>query len=303
MVAARWDVVGIGACSVDDVYRLDVFPKAGSPRSKVPVRSHSFGCGGQTATTMAACSAFGLMVKFVGAVGRDDRGELIQRTLNARGVDTSDLRVLDGATSSNVVLVDAAGDRLVLWNRNRHVALPPDSLPADAIRSSRAVHVDDVDVDLAIAAARLARSAGIPVTSDLDHVSARTRELLAHVTVPIFADHVPLELTGLADHEAALRALRQYHPGLLIVTLGERGALALDGDAIHHGPAFPTDPTDTTGAGDVFRAGVIHALLRGIGVPDLLRFANAVAAASCARTGAIDGVPSVADVERVLSGR
>ena len=69
-----------------------------------------------------------------------------------------------------------------------------------------------------------------PVTSDIDRLTDRTPELVAAVTIPIFAEHVPPALTGRADPEAALRALRREHDGLLVVTLGTHGALALDGD-------------------------------------------------------------------------
>ena len=58
---------------------------------------------------------------------------------------------------------------------------------------------------------------------------------------------------------------------------------------------------DTTGAGDVFRAGFIHGLLSKWPLEQTLRFANAAAAVSCTRLGALAGVPSLADVEAMLA--
>jgi len=55
-------------------------------------------------------------------------------------------------------------------------------------------------------------------------------------------------------------------------------------------------PVDTTGAGDVFRGAFIHALLRGDPPRDILRFANAAAALSCTKMGAMSSVPTLADV-------
>ena len=66
-------------------------------------------------------------------------------------------------------------------------------------------------------------------------------------------------------------------------------------------PGFPVTAVDTTGAGDVFRGGLIFALLRGWHTAEALRFANAAAAISCTRLGAIDGVPSLADVEQLIA--
>jgi sugar/nucleoside kinase (ribokinase family) len=76
--------------------------------------------------------------------------------------------------------------------------------------------------------------------------------------------------------------------------------MLLVGDRMYMEPAFETTVVDTTGAGDVFRGGFISALLRGDAPKDILRFANAAAAISCSRGGAITGVPSLAETEPFL---
>ena len=48
-----WDVIGIGATSVDYVYRLPVLPEADGPQAKIRISSHRISCGGQTATALA----------------------------------------------------------------------------------------------------------------------------------------------------------------------------------------------------------------------------------------------------------
>jgi len=60
------------------------------------------------------------------------------------------------------------------------------------------------------------------------------------------------------------------------------------------------EAVDTTGAGDVFRGAFIYALLRGDAPDAILRFANAAAAVSCTRRGAIGGVPSLAEIETMV---
>jgi sugar/nucleoside kinase (ribokinase family) len=85
---------------------------------------------------------------------------------------------------------------------------------------------------------------------------------------------------------------------MLVVTLGSRGALALVGTEVYEAPGFPVTTVDTTGAGDVFRGAFIVALLEGRPPADILRFANAAAAVSCTRHGAIAGVPSLDEIVR-----
>jgi sugar/nucleoside kinase (ribokinase family) len=201
-----------------------------------------------------------------------------------------------------VILVDeTSGDRIVLWDRDDRLMMDDRDLPAEALARARVVHVDDVDQRAAIRAARIARDHGLAVTSDIDRLTDLTRDLVDAVTIPIFAEHVPTGVTGLPDQENALRRLQQPHHRLLCVTLGERGAMVLDGDGLHHAPAFRVKAVDTTGAGDVFRAGVIYALLRGWPTPELLRFATAAAAVSCTRLGALGGIPTLDEVEALIA--
>ena len=158
--------------------------------------------------------------------------------------------------------------------------------------------MDDVDQAAAIRAAWHARSLGLPVTSNLDRLTPRTAELVAAVTVPIFAEGLLPQLTGVEDPEGALRELRRTHDGLLVVTRGHLGAMALDGDRLIDSPGFHVDVRDTTGSGDIFRAGFIYAWLEGWAIDRALRFANAAAALSCTRFGAMDGIP---DLEEALA--
>ena len=297
------DVVGVGANSVDRVYRLPAFPSLEGPASKLRIASHAVTAGGQTATTLCTCAAMGLTTRYVGATGNDDSGRLLRDELSRRNVDITQAVVRDVANAYAVILIDdTQGERVVLWDRDSRLALAPGEVDAAAVADARLLHVDDVDIEASLYAASIAREAGIPITSDIETVSDKTDELITSVTVPIFAEHVLERLAGERDAERALRALRKRHAGMLCVTRGTRGAMLLAGDRLYGEPAFQTTVVDTTGAGDVFRGGFITALLRGDTPEDILRFANAAAAISCSRSGAINGVPSLAETES-LAGR
>jgi sugar/nucleoside kinase (ribokinase family) len=292
---AGWDVVGIGENSVDVVYRLAA-PLA--PGGKVPVTGRRLLPGGQVATTLCACAALGLRSRYVGTFGSDDHARLIRGALEAHGVDTGSALVRAVPNRHAVILVeDGSGERTVLWQRDPALALDAGDLPPDLLAGARLLHVDGTDEAASLAAARAARDAGLHVTTDIDHVSAGTAGLIAAATLPILAEAVPATLTGEPDVERALRALRRRHGGMICVTLGQRGAMLLDEDRLHHVPAFGVAAVDTTGAGDVFRGAMIYSLLRGDPPETMLRFANAAAAISCTREGAIGGVPTLAEVE------
>jgi sugar/nucleoside kinase (ribokinase family) len=293
-----FDVVGIGENSVDLVYRL---PGALAPNTKLAASAYRISCGGQVATTLAACAAFNLRTAYVGTFGNDDNGARVRDALMRARVDTSHALVRAAPNRHAVILVDMRnGDRTVLWHRDPHLVLQTGEIPIDVITSARLLHVDDLDEEASIAAARIAVTAGVRVTSDIDRVTVRTLELLAVSTVPIFSTHVPQALTGESDAERALRKLRSRHAGWLCVTLGSDGAMLLEDDRLHHVHAPRVNAIDTTGAGDIFRAAFIYGLLQSHGPAEILRFATAAAAIGCTREGAMDAVPSVDEVSRVL---
>lgn len=304
MTAMTYDVVGVGANSVDIVYLLPEYPHPDGPVTKVPIAAHRLSPGGQTTTALCACASFGLRASYVGVFGSDDHGRRLRAELAQRGVSTDLSPTRDVPNRFAVILIDERrGERVVLWHRDPDLAMRAGELPADVLAAARLVHVDDEDAAVAIEAARAARAAGVPVTSDLDALSDRARDLVAAVDVPILAEHMPQALTGERRLEDALRALRAPHHRLLCATLGARGALLLDGDRVERVPAFPVDVVDSTGAGDVFRGAFIHALLRGDAPGDVVRFANAAAAIACTRPGAIGGVPAPEEVAALLSGK
>jgi sugar/nucleoside kinase (ribokinase family) len=298
---ARWDVVGLGANAVDFVYRLPASPQPSGNLSKMRISQQTISCGGQMTTALVACARLGLRAKYIGATGTDDNGRRIRAELTHHSVDTSDAVIHDAPNQYAVIMVDeTTGERIVLWDRDERLRLRPQEIPEDALLSARLLHVDDVDQEAAIVAGTMARDAGLVVTSDIDRLTDRTLDLVNAVTIPIFAEHIPTHLTGASDSERALRQLRQDHDGLLCVTLGAEGALALDGDEAVHSPGFKVTAVDTTGAGDVFRAGFIYGTLQGWDTRRTLRFANAAAGLSCTRPGAIGGVPSLEEIERFL---
>ncbi len=297
-----WDVVGLGANSVDYVNLLPGYPQPFGSFAKMRIRAQEILCGGQTATAMATCASLGLRAKYVGVTGTDENGRRVRQAMAERAIDMTDSIIRDAQNQFAVILVDeTTGDRIVLWDRDERLLFREAEIPHAAIASARLLHVDDVDQGAAIEAARRARAAGIPVTSDIDRMTPRTEELVAAVTIPIFAEHVPRELTGVADPEHALRQLRATHDGLLCITLGERGAMALSGDRLIVEPAFKVNAVDTTGAGDVFRGGFIYALLQNWPVDEVVRFANAAAGTSCTRLGALNGVPTLDEAMTLAS--
>jgi sulfofructose kinase len=295
-----FDVVGIGEHSCDEIVRVS---GAVGPNSKIQIVGRQSRHGGQVSTTLATCGSLGLKAAYIGAFGADVTGAAHVLQLEMRGVDITHCvkRRKPVRSRSAVILVNEhTGDRTVLWDRDRQLDLRADEIPEAIIAGARALHVDDTDPAASLLAARVARRAGVPVTSDFDRIDARTTELLAAVSVPILAESMPAALTGERDPERGLRALARPEHQMICVTLGARGAMMLAGGRVYASPAFAVTVVDSTGAGDVFRGAFITAMLRGDNPEQILRFSNAAAAIACTREGALDSVPTLDQIEALL---
>jgi sulfofructose kinase len=295
-------VIGVGENSVDDVLLLSTLPQRGGSLSKVQIRDRRLRCGGQVATALATCASLGLRTMYVGVAGGDAKGRRLREELARRGVDVTHLVERDSENRYAVILVDQnSGERLILSHRTDRLNLRDGELPVEDVGQARLVHVDQTDETAALRAAEAGRRAGSFVTTDIDAVGPRTGELMRLATHAILAEDVARQLTGSVDLEAALGQLRQTLSATLVVTQGAAGASALAEGRFIRADGFRVAVRDTTGAGDVFRGGLIHGILSGEPIDRALCFANAAAAVSCTRVGALDGVPTRREIETLLS--
>lgn len=293
---AAWDVVGVGECSLDEVWML---PGALPARGKVRASHRERLGGGQIATALAACARLDLKVAFAGAVGDDAAGRAVLDGLAAERVDITAVRIVPGVTRSALVLVDVDGERTIVEHTDRKVAL--EAAPVDQIARARLVHLDATQPVVALGSARAARAHGVPVSLDLDHLGPGAPELIALASVCFTSEGVPQALTGEADLQQALCKLQALAPDALVgCTLGARGAAALSGGRLLLSPAFPVEVVDTTACGDTFHAAAIRALLDEKPVGEVLRFANAAAALKCRALGR-RGCPTKAEVDELLA--
>src|SRR5689334_17111657 len=108
---APLDVVGLGECSIDEVWRVDALP---SPDAKIRASERERLAGGQVATAIAAAARLGLRAGYVGAVGDDPEGAEVSRALEEEGAASWLTVVPGGRTRSALVLVDRGGARTVI---------------------------------------------------------------------------------------------------------------------------------------------------------------------------------------------
>ena len=297
----NFDYIGIGFCSNDHLAVLPFIPMD----TKVRMLSHRIMGGGPAANSTAGAASLGKSAAFVGTVGDDADGDMILRDFRAQGVDTSMVKVRPGATSAIAYLwiEEKTGNRSCAWTREGLDELTADEINPEAIASAKVLHVDGHNAAGAIAAAKVAREAGVLVNYDAGTHRDGMEELLGLADLMICSEEFILKLTGLKDAEEAVRQVwAKYRPKVCGATMGVRGSMAFDGKDFVRCPAFKVEKVvDTTGCGDLFHTGFAIRYLETQDLMECQRFGAAVSAIKCrGLSGRPPSAPTRAEVEAFL---
>ena len=292
------DVAVVGSINVDRAVDVPVAPARGATLLGGSVLR---GPGGKGANQSVALARLGRSIAMIGAVGADADGDWMVDTLDAEGVDTRAVARLDDiATGQAFVFVEPDGESTIVVAAGANGALTPGMLDAarETIAGARCVLAQqEVPANVVEHAAELCT--GIFV---LNPAPARplSEALLARVDVLVPNRH---ELAGIAGqpgttdlHALAEMARSVCGPRVVVVTLGEQGALVVEGDEMTHVAAFPVEAVDATAAGDTFCAALVDGMLEGKSTVAAVEWAVRAAALATERPGAMASIPTRAEV-------
>ena len=257
--------------------------------------------GGSAANTAVGAASLGAKVWFVGKVRDDELGRLFTHDLNAVGVRFDTAPATSGpATARSFILVTPDGERTMNTYLGACQTLGPADLDEATLRSARIVYLEGYLWDPADAkeafrsAVGIAHGAGNKVALTLsdsfcvDRYRDEFRGLVRDGSVDIlFANiHELKSLYQTADEQDAISALQQE--GVLgVVTRSAAGALVISRAGIAAVPASPVERVvDTTGAGDLFAAGFLAGISRGLSSRDCARLGGIAAAEVISHIGA-----------------
>jgi len=305
MTRPRVAVLGIFAADV--VSRVERLPRW---HETLLGQGAGLGPGGKGSNQAVAAARLGAEVSFIGKIGADAFGGMAREFYAAEGIDTAHLHVDPLApTGVALILVAARGDNAIVVNPGAAALLTAGELDAavPAIRRAQAFLTQlELPVALAERAIGHARAAGVPVIFNPAPAIPFERRLLAGVDVltPNEAEAealVGFPIDGIEAARRAAAALRGEGVGMVVLTLGERGAFLADAEGEAHVPAVAVSAVvDTTGAGDAFNGALAAAFAERQPMRQAIRFATAAAALSVQQAGAARSMPGRAAVDALL---
>lgn len=296
-------IICVGHAALDYVYRIEAFPPE---PTKVRSLEHLESGGGMAANAAATIARLGGRVELWSRTGGDSAGERIHRFLEADGVDVRFVRSFPHARSStSAVIVDHAGERLIVGERDHAMPMDATWLPLERIAGAAAVMSDLRWVEATRDAFTEARAKGVPTLLDADLGGGGIlEEFLCLADYAIFSapalDAFAPDGTERTQLERVL-SMGVRHAG---VTRGGGGYSWLERDGgSGHQPAFDIEIVDTTGAGDAFHGAFTWALATGKAPASCARIAAATAALKCRHLGARAGLPTRAELDEFLAAR
>jgi sugar/nucleoside kinase (ribokinase family) len=264
-----------------------------------------------SASAIFACGAarLGHPVTFVGKVGEDDFGRLCLAELAARDVDTSAVLVDPRVRTGVTVCLSTRGDRAMVTYPGAIAAFRASEVRDHVFRNKAHLHLTCFELQAALRPgfARLlqtARRRGLTTSFDPNAdlrgpLGEAARELLPHVDVLFLNETEARDLARARTPERALDRL-SHDERVVVVKLGEKGAVAARGSERCRTKGLSVRVVDTTGAGDSFAAGFVSAFTQGRSLAECLATGNACGALSTRAAGGTAAQPDRKVLSRTL---
>jgi sugar/nucleoside kinase (ribokinase family) len=265
--------------------------------------------GSASAICAMGLARLGNPVSFVSRAGLDPLGDYCVGVLKSAGVDTAhvirDCNLKTGLT----IALSSAVDRALVTYVGSIAAVEETDVPDTLLAAAAHLHVSSYFLQsrLRPACARLfgrANARGLTTSLDpgFDPQQQWNGELQSAIqSADIFLPNV-VELLAIAACTEPDEALRVLDDGRtrVVVKLGKSGAMTRDRGETLHAPAFGIQSIDTTGAGDSFNAGFLHAFVRGWPPLDCLIAGNACGALSTRALGGTAAQPSLEEMTNLI---
>ncbi len=300
-------IIVFGSNVVDQFFHIDRMPELDQA---IHVDTHEEAPGGKGQNQAVAAAKAGASVRFYGALGDGAHGRMLIENLQACGINTSGIQIFKEHPTSvaNIYLDDKSGKhRVVVSQGANHYAvqshIPDELLTSDTVLLLQAeLKLEQTGTLISRARARGCKA----VILNLAPPKELTPEMVANIDYLVMNEHEAQALRkflGMAEfpsYEELAKSFNTLYGVKPVITLGENGVVAYDGDTLHRVPALRIKAVDTLGAGDAFCGMLAACIDRNMPLPDALRYASVAGSLACTKLGAQAALPTFDEVKAKL---
>ncbi|NYT00655.1 MAG: carbohydrate kinase family protein [Methanocellales archaeon] len=293
------DVIGLGALNYDKLYVVTKVAKAGE---EVGIKEVIESPGGSAANTIFGLARVGVKTGFVGAVGKDEEGDIILRELSREGADTNRIKVMGGHSGLAIGFVDVEGERSLYIHPGTNDEFVLNDADVDYIGKAKFLHMSSfVDRKQLEMQTKLVERIKTRISFNPGMLCSKFRleelQPIIEKSEVIFLNREEIEELTNSNYERGSKLLLELGTKKVATTLGEKGCYLTDGKSIHLISSHKTNVVDTTGAGDAFAAGFLYGLLKRESLHNCGSIGNFFAARCIREYGARKGLPHKRDLE------
>ena len=309
MVRNDKPIVVVGSINIDLVARAERVPVAGETVHSSDFQMHP---GGKGANQAVAVARLGYPVRMIGHVGSDAFGEELRAQLVRSGVDASSVQTSKGPSGVAMIAVAPNGNNAIVVTPGANAFVSPRDVDdnADAISEAGAVLTQlEIPLETVEYLGTLCARLEIPLILDPAPARALPTDLLHSVSwLTPNETEIGCCVTEMRhssnrrETSEILDALLEQCRNGVVLKMGSRGSYLATKDGFRqHVNAFPVSAVDTTAAGDAFNGAFAVALMLGRSPLESAQFAAAAGAVSVTRAGAQPSMPTMEEVNIMLT--
>ena len=302
----QFEVVALGELNVDLILnRIDGAPEVGKEKF---CQDMILTLGSSTAIFAANAAALGTKVAFCGMIGNDSFGDLVEKSLKAKNVDTSYLVHQDKYATGATICLNYNEDRANVTYQGAMDFMGLKDVNKELFANTKHIHISSIFMQTALRKdileiLKLAKANGVTVSLDTQWDPAEKWELDYKQVLPLIDLFLPNEkelmcLTGSKTIEEGINKITPYINNA-VIKCGNQGSLLIkkDGTMSLLKPYLNTNVVDAIGAGDSFNAGFISRFVKGDDLEVCQKYGNMTGAVNTTAAGGTGAFTSKEDVE------
>jgi sugar/nucleoside kinase (ribokinase family) len=294
MKKKKIDVLAVGELNVDLILnKIDGFPVVGK---EIIAGAMDLLLGSSTAIFAANLSSMGTKVGFLGKIGNDVFGDLVRKSLVAKGIDTTYLITEEKTATGATIVLNYSEDRAMVTFPGAMDYLTIDDISDEALESARHMHFSSCFLQAGMRNSiqtlfKRAKDLGLTTSLDtqwdpLEKWDFDYKGILPYVDIFLPNDTEFLNIVKTENLGDAFLKIKGFARNV-VVKRGSKGSLLWtpEGNVTEQPAYLNTEVVDAIGAGDSFNSGFVHKFVKGEALPVCLDFGSMTGALNTTAAG------------------
>ncbi len=277
-------ILGVGVATLDIINYVEHYPE---PDQEVRANARRMSCGGNASNTLMVLSDLGHQVALAAVLARDHESDLICQALQDHHIDISPCVRMSGRSPVSCVLVAADSASRTIVHYRDLPELPASALTGMDLDGFDWLHFEGRNIDQTremMAHVRENCPATV-ISLELEKPRPGIETLLPYANLVLYSGTFVRSQSATPGEQWLKSRHQQDDHAIQVCSDAEQGAWACDRQGkLYYSPAWvPGRVVDTLGAGDVFNAAFINAMLKSRSLQNALEQACKMAGEKCAR--------------------